>query len=75
MERFLWICLGGAERAPVPAGWRGLKPLPEPELQRVEADEPGVRRQQRVLLTAVLGSLPSELHRVDEHQSSRYARP
>ena len=46
------------------AGWWGLKPLPKPVLQRVEADEPGIRRQQRVLMTAVLGSLPGELHRV-----------
>jgi hypothetical protein len=41
-------------------------------LQRVEADEPGIRRQQRVLMTAVLGSLPGELHRVDQHQARRY---
>ena len=47
----------------------GLKPLPEPVLQRVEADEAWVRGQQRVLMTAVLGALPGELHRIDEHQA------
>ena len=55
------------------AGWRGLKPLPEPVLQRVEADEPGIRRQQRVLMAAVLRSLPRELHRIHEHQARWYA--
>ncbi|MNC88389.1 hypothetical protein D3C83_42000 [compost metagenome] len=38
-------------------------------LQRVEADEPGIGRQQRMLLTAVLRSLPGELHRIHEHKA------
>src|SRR5688572_10278656 len=51
------------------AGCWGLKPLPKPVLQRVEADEPGIRRQQLMLLTAVLRSLPGELHRIHEHKA------
>jgi hypothetical protein len=50
--------------------WR-LKPLPEPVLQCVEADETGIRRQQCVLMTSVLRPLPGELHGVDEDQSRR----
>src|SRR5262245_56109337 len=48
--------------------WRA-EPLPEPVLKRVEADEARVRRQQQVLMAAVLGPLPSELHRIDENQA------
>jgi len=51
-------------------GW-GLKPLPEPVLQRVEADEHGIRGQQQMLVAAALCTLPGELHRIDEHQSRR----
>ena len=38
-------------------------------LQRVEVDEPGISGKQLMLVSAVLGSLPGELHRVDENQS------
>ena len=51
-------------------GW-GLKPLPEPVLQRVEADEHGIRGQQQMLVAAVLCALPGELHRIDEDQARR----
>ena len=54
---------------PRPGCLRGLKPLPEPVLQRVEADEPGIRGQQRVLVPAALGALPGEFHRIDEHEA------
>ena len=42
-----------------------LKALPEPELQRVEADEARVRAQEQVLMSAVLGSLPGEFQCLD----------
>ena len=51
-------------------GWR-LQPLPQPVLQRVEADEHGIRGQQQMLIAAVLRALPGELHRVDEDQPRR----
>ena len=56
---------------PRPAGGWGLKPLPEPVLQRVEADEHGIGGQERVLVAAALRSLPREFHRVDQDQSRR----
>lgn len=46
-----------------------LEALPQPVLQRVEADETRVRAQQQVLMTAVLGSLPGELECLDEHET------
>src|SRR5688572_27850111 len=50
-----------------------LKALPQPVLQRVEADEPRVGAQQEVLMAAVLGSLPGELECIDEHETCWYA--
>jgi len=40
-------------------------------LQRVEADEHGIRGQQQMLVAAALCALPGELHRIDENQSRR----
>ena len=48
-----------------------MKPLPEPLLQRVEADEHGIRWQQQMLVAAALCALPGDLHRIDEDQSCR----
>ena len=45
--------------------------MPEPVLQRVEADEHGIRGQQQMLVTAALCALPGELHRIDEDESRR----
>ena len=63
---------GGAKgsRRHLIAGSRHLlKALPQPVLQRVEADEPGVRAEQQMLVSAVLGSLPGELERLDQDQA------
>ena len=51
------------------AGNGRLKALPQPVLQRIEANEPRISGKQLMLVAAVLGSLPGELHRVDENQS------
>ena len=48
-----------------PAGHGRLKALPQPVLQRIEANEPRISRKQLMLIAAVLGSLPGKLHRVD----------
>ena len=42
-------------------------------LQGVEADEPGIRGQQQVLIAAVFGALPGEFQRVDQDQPRRCA--
>ena len=55
------------------AGHGRLKALPQPVLQRIEANEPRISRKQLMLVAAVLGSLPGELHRVDENQSCGHA--
>jgi hypothetical protein len=42
-------------------------------LQGVEADEHTIGGQQQVLMPAITRALPGELHRLDEHQTTRCA--
>src|SRR5687767_13147192 len=67
---------GGAKgsRCDLTAGDRHLlEALPQPELQRVEANEPRVRVQQQMLMAAVFGALPRELEGLDQDQARWYS--
>ena len=57
------------------AGDGRLQALPQPVLQRVEADEHGIGGEQAGAdCPRYLRALPGELRRVDEHQACRRAR-
>jgi hypothetical protein len=45
-----------------------LEALPQPVLQRVQADEHGIAGEQEMLVTPIFRSLPGELHRIHQNE-------